>query len=151
MNWLQLRRARKKIEQQFQSTGARVYLPQYSSLERKTSEYTSESASCYDVPRSVRFGVFPDGWMLKVNYLTGEDKTVTCKVAPDIWCIEGKNSQHLHQIISINPQATVKDALIKWMEVPRSRVNTYHYMALTQAVLQIECDPPKSKTGLLTR
>lgn len=149
MNWLQQRSARKKIEQQFNSTGGRIYIPKYSSLECQTSPYTTESASCYDVPRSVRFGAFADGWMVKVNYLTGEDKTVTYKLAQDVWCVEGKHSQHLHHIISTNPQITIKEALMQWMQIPRPKANPFHCMALTQAVLQIQYAPPKKTKGLL--
>lgn len=149
MNWLQQRSARKKIERQFYSTGARIHFPQYSSLECQTSDYMTESASCYDIPRSVRFAVFADGWMAHVNYLTDEAKTVTYKIAPDVWCVEGKHSHHLHQIISITPHITVKEALMHWMQIPRRKVNAFHYMALTQAVLQIQQVQPKKNKGLL--
>lgn len=146
MNWLQRHNAKRWIEKNLQN--GKVFFPKYSSLELKTSDNSSETASLYDVPRSVWFNFSsPNGWMLKLNYISGEDKSIVHKVHPDVWCIEGKNSKRLQKIISINPKISVQQVLIAWLEMPRDKFNRFHYMALTDALTQVESKYSAAQSG----
>ena len=136
MNWLQTHRTKKILKNEL--LHGKVFMPQYGSLDLAVSENETHSASLYHVPRSVRFSFSATGWSIHANYITDHPHTVSHQLAPDVWMTECKHSRCLQTLVCANPQITLHDALILWLNVPRPKFHAFHGVAVTQALTQLE-------------
>lgn len=136
MTWLQNYRTKKTLQHEL--LHGKTFIPRYSSLEHSVSENETHSASPYHVPRSVRFSFSSTGWSIHANYIGNHPTVVTRLLAPNLWMTECKHSRCLQTLVCANPEITLHDALILWLNASRPKFHVFHGVAVTQALNQLE-------------